>query len=959
MSQKGSEDTVTTLLENEIKQLGVKVEAFTVLRTPTGIRKPDLLCEDGGKYPVEAKLTERDYLQAIAKIENDYLKYYKQLGIKGGFAVLYPVELSEPMSSEALTSLASKSKFKLLSLFPPDDPRPFKVYEQSLAEIAKTIAQHVLVPTQRIEPSVDYIIKSLREAAQYVVNGLRHVKGAELESFFGGKNVFKNILEYEEGAYPEEDLRSAAAYLLINQLLFYQVIARVKPEFIEIDGDSLKRPSDVNDYFAKVLDVNYKVVFSYDVASLIPKEYTDQVRTIISVIKGLSAEKVGGDLLGTIFHDLIPFEVRKNVAAFYTNVLAAELLASLAIDKSDARVVDFALGSGGLLVASYRRKKRLLGSKFNEASHQKFLGSDLLGVDVMPFAANIAACHLAIQAPQYFSDKVQIAVWDSTDLAPNKVIPSVARIDTVLTGQTSLKSFTEETSESKGVVSLRETKSDEINLGHYDVAIMNPPFTRQERLPERYKEILIDRFEKYQDFIHGQLGLYGYFVLLADKFLHKSGKMALVLPASVLRLQSCEGIRQFWADKYDIDYLITSEYRSAFSESVRFREILLVAQKRETKHNVTTKIATLKKLPETLSESRDMAEALSHVSDDYTDDTMTVRLVDYEELKDDTSNWFKLIAVRDLELPKFFALITKGSKFTELSEVAETIRGYELMGGEANSLIVNSKEERAIKSSDIWILSKADQKKIKFHYKGSDRPEFVVPLSATRRTLRRPSGVNKIDISHELDYVIVESWDTRQFDSLREVTSSKLSRSFMSKFKNDVEQRLGNFFIVRRLNLSAPQTYSLAFYSGIECSPTKLVWSASLPKQQAKLLAAYFNSTINILQTLLSRAETEGAFLDLSQYVLVDFLVPVLDMLSEKDTQNILIAFDKMSKHSLPSLLDQLKDKDPARVALDTAWLKAFNYQGDIKKRLNWLYRSLANEIETLKGIMGEGTEEE
>jgi hypothetical protein len=33
-------------------------------------------------------------------------------------------------------------------------------------------------------------------------------------------------------------------------------------------------------------------------------------------------------------------------------------------------------------------------------------------------------------------------------------------------------------------------------------------------------------------------------------------------------------------------------------------------------------------------------------------------------------------------------------------------------------------------------------------------------------------------------------------------------------------------------------------------------------------IAAFFNSTINLLQILLSRAETEGAFIDLSEYIL-------------------------------------------------------------------------------------------
>jgi len=64
-----------------------------------------------------------------------------------------------------------------------------------------------------------------------------------------------------------------------------------------------------------VLDINYRTVFSYDVASLIPPKFLQEVRTFVSVISGLGAQKVGGDLLGTVFHDLIPFEVRKKLGS--------------------------------------------------------------------------------------------------------------------------------------------------------------------------------------------------------------------------------------------------------------------------------------------------------------------------------------------------------------------------------------------------------------------------------------------------------------------------------------------------------------------------------------------------------------------------------------------------------------------------------------------------------------------
>jgi hypothetical protein len=117
-------------------------------------------------------------------------------------------------------------------------------------------------------------------------------------------------------------------------------------------------------------------------------------------------------------------------------------------------------------------------------------------------------------------------------------------------------------------------------------------------------------------------------------------------------------------------------------------------------------------------------------------------------------------------------------------------------------------------------------------------------------------------------------------------------------------------------------------------------------------IAAFFNSTINLLQTLLSRAETEGAFIDLSEYILADFCIPDLERLSQRDAQRIMQAFDKMSNRPLSSLLNQIRVKDNDRMALDKAWLHALKYKGNIDEVLNWLYDALTNEIETLKTIM-------
>jgi 23S rRNA G2445 N2-methylase RlmL len=101
------------------------------------------------------------------------------------------------------------------------------------------------------------------------------------------------------------------------------------------------------------------------------------------------------------FHDLIPFEVRKILAAFYTHPVAAEILADLTVGSWDEIVLDPACGSGTLLVSAYKRKmslyQKLHGFKDLDAIHKKFLENDLTGIDIMPFAAHITTLNLATQ----------------------------------------------------------------------------------------------------------------------------------------------------------------------------------------------------------------------------------------------------------------------------------------------------------------------------------------------------------------------------------------------------------------------------------------------------------------------------------------------------------------------------------------------------------------------------------
>jgi hypothetical protein len=150
----------------------------------------------------------------------------------------------------------------------------------------------------------------------------------------------------------------------------------------------------------------------------------------------------------------------------------------------------------------------------------------------------------------------------------------------------------------------------------------------------------------------------------------------------------------------------------------------------------------------------------------------------------------------------------------------------------------------------------------------------------------------------------------------------------------------------------------LAFYSRVKAAPSKLMWSLNLPDWKAKLLTMYLNSTFNILQTLLLRSETRGAFMEISKYILSEFKVPDLEQFSEAKVKRLIATFNLIRDAKLPSILEQLKTKHPVRRTIDIVWLDAMDMKEE-KNRLSELYELLADEIQLLKNIMDEGPHNE
>lgn len=483
---------------------------------------------------------------------------------------------------------------------------------------------------------------------------------------------------------------------------------------------------------------------------------------------------------------------------------------------------------------------------------------------------------------------------------------------------------------------------------------MNPPFTRQERLPKDYKSALAKRFKEFKEYTHGQLGLYGFFVFLADRFVKKDGRISFVLPATILRVKSTRGIRELLTQKYTVEHIITAWERAAFSEGAQFREILLIAKKGKRKMGTQCCVSSLKKLPSSIEEAKVCVQKLetfvkrSELGELYTDDDMIAMKVTQEELRKHVDNLYVFISTYDLELPSLLErIMAKGSDTlisfgTFLQREKGDVFRFDYSPPFNGAFIVEP--FRAIKNIDKWVTKNLNKTTATIENRFT-KQTLGVPLKVLKRGLRRPARTDKIDVTDFLDLIII-----KDFSGIEHVMKNPLN---VKKWRKYVEPRLTNLVISRRFDISATGTRFLVYYSGIPMVGVDMWCIQGMSDDDAKILSLWFNSTLNLLALLIHRTETRGAWMKLHEYAMNEMQLLDPKKLKKHERDRLLQHFETVKNVSFPSILEQLKTKFSPRKELDIMFLQIMGYSDDeITQLLDNLYPALANEIEKLKTLM-------
>ena len=337
------------------------------------------------------------------------------------------------------------------------------------------------------------------------------------------------------------------------------------------------------------------------------------------------------ELAGEIFQRLIVD--RKYVKSNYTMPESASLLSALVCPDIECdnlrdlpKVADFACGTGSLLNGVYKQVQRLYEQKTGDNSrsiHRAMMERKLGGIDIYPHATHLTFMTMASAHADIPIGETRVLTAQCGQTADG----TYATGSLELLDETILFDIFELNAEQVGGFDITPTKlNPSFPNDEMDIVIMNPPFltagadpnssnpkavfAAAERSDAEKRAMQEALGKKDTRVAHGQVA-YSYFVELADKKLRSSGRMGMILPATVLTSDPFKKVREMWATEYHDVVVVTIAQKgghdSAFSHDTSMAECIVVATKGVGENTGRAKFVSLSERPKSLLAGQTLA----------------------------------------------------------------------------------------------------------------------------------------------------------------------------------------------------------------------------------------------------------------------------------------------------------------------------------------------------------------
>jgi PAS domain-containing protein len=477
-----------------------------------------------------------------------------------------------------------------------------------------------------------------------------------------------------------QDPDIAFGHVALSMLLsavFYEHIRSAHPNLKQL-SDYINNYGSIKGFrraLEELLKIDYRpaIELAVEILRIMPVHTEERIRDLIDLALKIASKKtlLRRDFAGRLYHNITGnIAVRKGFATFYTEVPAAYLLAYLATStllnlnekKSmseicgraketieairNAKVGDFACGSGTLITASYSALMHIASAiKFYCNAEELDLGSlgreiienGIYGIDALRYASQITAINLALMGPSTISKENVYTIYlgyipekRQAWLGSLELLGNGGRVGGLLAYiEGSLKGVAERVTiqSSEGVFTIPQ---------QFDLIMMNPPFTRAtgrgeefseegrglfgfmidesirqrfltaykevrdkvreslrqvansltQDLPGTFKQVVSGTMPEVKQYLSiGQAGEGLLFLYLAYRYVKNGGVIAFVLPRNLLAGVSWFLARFLLASKFHVKYVIVSSDADGgynFSEGTDLSETLIVAKRTDS-----------------------------------------------------------------------------------------------------------------------------------------------------------------------------------------------------------------------------------------------------------------------------------------------------------------------------------------------------------------------------------------
>ena len=377
------------------------------------------------------------------------------------------------------------------------------------------------------------------------------------------------------------------------------------------------------------LAVDYKQILEWSCAVLNALPNTPASNAAVDIIAeaALDIQRTAGnqhhDLVGITFCQSV--ETAKSDGSMYTTIPAATMLTALLFDGLEIdwtdyaqvtglRIVDFACGTGTLLIAAanYILAREQTGRP--EEVAQALLDQILYGFDINNRAIFQTATGIGMIAPKVafhnmhlYSLTLGLAAEAGGQKAKLGALEMLEGIN-----QLSLNP--------RPVTGTRiDTEPAPIEVEKFNIAIMNPPFTRGDirfkQLPkETQTQVRAREAQLYAGLPMEQSSTANAFFVLAERYLDTdTGRLAFVVPTATATNPSAAATRRWLAERFHIKYLVVSydPQRIFHSGNTDIGEMLVIMERKGTGEPPPTTVVKLTTNPAAASAAAACASSIS------------------------------------------------------------------------------------------------------------------------------------------------------------------------------------------------------------------------------------------------------------------------------------------------------------------------------------------------------------